>query len=163
MAILKHATLAQALHAYANNTFVYNNPCSKCGKQCSTPTMEIWLRRIRKHGGVEQMYAEYACNQCRRQEPLHNIATDPVVMSKKKIKVEPEPVAAVQRRMPRPGDPVRAPKGCTGMSVWETNTDGVMEFRGTTWIKLISDELDKKLLQNEQKSANDENVETTQE
>lgn len=68
--ILKTATITEALEALANASFVYNNPCSACGKQCSTPTKDIWMRRIREFQSIERMYAQYKCRNCRKAEHL---------------------------------------------------------------------------------------------
>lgn len=156
---LKTASLAQALEAYASGTFVYNNPCCICGKQCSTPTMEIWLRRIREFHGIEQMYREYKCRNCRKVEPLnikaaepmHNVVAEPlmhapVAMPQMMASKKPEQPKPLQqeppqpmKRTPRPGDPIKHPPGCVGISVWETNTNGDLEYRGTQWTKLFKD------------------------
>ena len=156
---LKTASLAQALEAFASGTFVYNNPCCICGKQCSTPTMEIWLRRIREFHGIEQMYREYKCRNCRKTEPLnikaaepmHNVAVEPCIdapvpvlqMQAKKKPEQPTPVEQEPpqpvKRTPRPGDAVKHPPGCVGISVWETNINGELEYRGTQWTKIMKD------------------------
>lgn len=150
---LKYATLAQAQQQLDANSFVYHNPCCVCHKECSTPTMEIWLRRIAEFGSVAAMYNSYTCRKCRKGDVVHKaadaiakadapaptiIATEPLphtmagapMMKKKQerplIQVKPVKVE------PKPGDAVKAPAGCYGFSVWE---DGV--FRGTTWHKIV--------------------------
>lgn len=148
MAILKTATIAEAHEALAQGSFVYNNPCCQCGKQCSTPTKQIWMRRIQEFGGIEQMYQQYRCRRCRKVEPLATIAPEPLQMTapepahnaapdplQQQPAPEPAPMQPV-KRMPMPGDPVKAMPGCVGMSVWETNHAGNMEFRGTNWIQI---------------------------
>ena len=121
--------------------------------------MEIWLRRIREFHGIEQMYREYKCRNCRKTEPLnikaaepmHNVAVEPCIdapvpvlqmQAKKKPQqptpVEQEPLQPV-KRTPRPGDAVKHPPGCVGISVWETNINGELEYRGTQWTKILKD------------------------
>lgn len=146
--ILKTATIEQAEQALAEGSFVYNGPCSVCGKQCSTPTKQIWMRRIQEFGSIEQMYQQYLCRQCRKveplmtttKEPMHHVAPAPAInAAKKPMQQEPEPApesVKPVKTMPMPGDPVRAPKGCIGTSVWETNREGKLEFRGTQWFKM---------------------------
>lgn len=155
---LKTASLAQALEAHASGTFVYNNPCCICKKECSTPTKEIWLRRINEFGGVQQMYREYKCRNCRKTEPLgikaaeplHNIVAEPCIdvapaplqMQAKKdniIKTEQNKPIRIQ---PKPGDPVKAPANSIGISIWETNNDGEMEYRGTQWAKIFNNSVE---------------------
>lgn len=152
---LKTASLEQALEAFAQGTFVYNNPCSACNKQCSTPTKEIWLRRIKEFHGIEQMYQQYKCRNCRKLEPCNIKVTDPVqciaseplakaiapiiqMMVKKKPLVEPSEPAKPQRQQPKPGDAVKAPPNSIGVSVWETSINGDMEYRGTQWTKVYN-------------------------
>jgi hypothetical protein len=159
MAILKTATINEAQQALEQGSFVYSNPCCICGKQCSTPTKDIWMRRIQEFGGIQQMYQQYKCRNCRKAEPLNNVAKEPVhsvatqplvtlttsqvVNAKNKPEQEPakEPAAPV-RRTPKPGDAVRAPEGCVGISVWETNNAGEMEYRGTQWAKIFKKEVE---------------------
>lgn len=152
---LKTASLEQALEAFAQGTFVYNNPCSACNKQCSTPTKEIWLRRIKEFHGIEQMYQQYKCRNCRKLEPCNTKVTDPVqciaseplakaiapiiqMMVKKKPLMEPSEPAKPQRQQPKPGDAVKAPPNSIGVSVWETSINGDMEYRGTQWTKVYN-------------------------
>ena len=151
---LKTANVTEALEAFANDSFVYNNPCSTCNKQCSTPTKEIWLRRIREFHGIEQMYQQYKCRNCRKlepcnvkaQDPVHHIASEPLVKAVKPIiqmmaknkpatETQHEPIAP-QRQRPKPGDAVKAPPNSIGVSVWETSINGDMEYRGTQWTKI---------------------------
>lgn len=152
---LKHATLAQAQQAYADGTFVYHNPCSNvnCRKECSTPTMEIWLRRITEFGGVEQMYTNYECRNCRKAnkkdvrskveapatlhhasvEPLNSIAKEPAMMqAKKKESKQTLPVVHIApvKNEPKPGDYVAPRPGYFGFSIWE---DG--KYIKTDWFK----------------------------
>jgi len=150
--ILKQATVEQAKQALDQNSFVYNNPCCKCQKQCSTPTKDIWMRRINEFGGVQQMYAQYKCRKCRKHndadvqlkapEPAiacTSIAKDPMVhyanaspMMKKKeqrplIQIKPDKVEAPPMQ---PGEHVEHKPGHFAFSVWE---DGI--HKGTTWYK----------------------------
>ena len=151
--ILKTATVTEALEALANASFVYNNPCCACGKQCSTPTKDIWMRRIREFHSIEQMYAQYKCRNCRKQEPLDAKATAPLctkateplphhapaplMMQAKKVELAPTPAPAPVKRQPMPGDVVRAPEKSIGTSVWETDATGAMQYRGTQWFKIL--------------------------
>ena len=149
MAILKTATVAEAKQALEMGSFVYNCPCSICGKECSTPTKDIWLRRIREFGSIEQMYAKYICRNCRKAkvEPMHNAAPDPVRMRAPDAMrmqtsdplhhqcvskpVQHAPPALKQQ--PMPGDAVRGPQGSIGISTWETNAAGALVYSGNQW------------------------------
>lgn len=65
----KFATLQEAIAIHAKgDEFVYNNPCSQCKKECSTPTLDIWKKRIALFGGVKEMYEQYVCRDCRKSE-----------------------------------------------------------------------------------------------
>jgi hypothetical protein len=149
MAILKTATVTEAKHALEVGSFVYNCPCSTCGKECSTPTKDIWLRRIREFGTIEQMYAEYVCRNCRKAkvEPLRSAAPDPVRMqAPDAMRMQtPDPLhhqcvskpvlhaPPVQKQQPMPGDAVKGPPGSIGISTWETNAAGALVYSGTQW------------------------------
>ena len=152
---LKTASLEQALEAFAQGTFAYNNPCSICNKQCSTPTKELWLRRIKEFHGIEQMYQQYKCRNCRKLEPCNIKVIDPLqctaseplakaiapiiqMMAKKKPLVEPTEPAKPMRQQPKPGDAVKAPPNSIGVSIWETSINGDMEYRGTQWTKVYN-------------------------
>ena len=94
--ILKHATVEQAEQAYAQNSFVYNNPCCKCAKECSTPTMEIWLRRINEFGGVRQMYEQYKCRNCRKDNKAKDVqskAANPMVQT-----IAKDPITSITKQ-----------------------------------------------------------------
>lgn len=140
---LKHATLEQAQQQLIANAFVYHNPCSCCNKQCSTPTQDIWLKRISEFGSVEAMYANYKCRNCRKKatakavqpmqvqmakEPLPRmIATAPMMKAKAErpmIQIKPE----VQPR--KPGDFLEPKPGEMAFSIWE---NGI--YKGTAWHK----------------------------
>jgi hypothetical protein len=151
--ILKTATITEALEALANASFVYNNPCCACGKQCSTPTKDIWMRRIKEFNGIEQMYAQYKCRNCRKvepvvikaKEPITTIAPNPminakpapVMMQAKKVELNPTPAPAPVKRQPMPGDAIKAPEKSIGTSIWETDAMGVLQYRGTQWYKIL--------------------------
>lgn len=151
--ILKTATITEALEALANASFVYNNPCCACGKQCSTPTKDIWMRRIREFQSIERMYAQYKCRNCRKQEPLDAKATAPLctkateplphhapaplMMQAKKVELNDAPAPAPVKRQPKPGDAIKAPEKSIGTSVWETDATGAMQYRGTQWFKIL--------------------------
>jgi hypothetical protein len=146
---LKHADQLQAQQAWDQGTFVYHNPCSKCAKECSTPTKDIWVRRVREFGNIANMYSQYVCRNCRKcivakdvvakaPEPLPPcIAKDPIAstikqapMMKKKeerplVQIKPEP-----KPQHEPGNQVQHKPGHFAFSVWE---DGV--FKGTVWHK----------------------------
>ena len=79
---------AQAVHLKGDE-FVYNNPCSKCKKECSTPTLAIWKARIELFGGVKEMYEQYVCRDCRKLEKGDKPAKvkDPVIPPPKVIHV----------------------------------------------------------------------------
>lgn len=146
---LKYATVEQAIEAYNAGTFVYHNSCSNalCKKQCSTPTKDIWLRRINEFGSIQNMYAQYKCRKCRKGnavvaaapasaldvvvvavEPLRCIAKQPAMMKKK----EERPMVQVKpcKPMHEVGKHVMNKPGHFAFSVWE---DGV--FKGTTYYK----------------------------
>ena len=153
MAILKTATINEAQQALEEGSFVYNNPCCKCGKWCSTPTKDIWMRRIKEFGSIEQMYQQYTCRNCRKveplmtttKEPMHNVAPEPAMNAAKKPLVQSEPsTIAPMKRSPKPGDAVKAPPGCIGVSIWETNLNGEMEYRGTQWSQVYKKEVEDK-------------------
>lgn len=77
--IPKTATLEEARQIFNDGvSFVYNNPCAGCGKECSTPTMKIWRDRIIKFGGVEQMYTQYFCRGCRPKKGEAPVQKEPV-------------------------------------------------------------------------------------
>lgn len=81
----KTATLEEAIVIHSRgDEFVYNNPCSECKKECSTPTLDIWKKRINLFGGVEQMYTQYVCRDCRKTEKK---------ATAKKVKEQPAPLA----------------------------------------------------------------------
>lgn len=153
--ILKTATITEALEALANASFVYNNPCCACGKQCSTPTKDIWMRRIKEFGSIEQMYAQYKCRNCRKVEPLAIKAKEPIniiapnpminakpaplMMQAKKVELKDAPVVSVpKKQMPMPGDAIKAPEKSIGTSVWETDAMGALQYRGTQWFKILN-------------------------
>lgn len=151
--ILKTATVEQALQALAEGSFVYNCVCSACGKQCSTPTKDIWMRRIREFQSIERMYAQYKCRNCRKAEcldvvavaPLCTKATEPLprpivaplMMQAKKVELAPTPAPAPVKRQPMPGDAIKAPEKSIGTSIWETDATGAMQYRGTQWYKIL--------------------------
>lgn len=145
--IPKEATVEQAEQMLIQNSFVYNNPCCKCHKQCSTPTKDIWLRRINEFGSIQNMYAQYKCRKCRKgnavvaaapasaldvvvvaAEPLRCIAKQPAMMKKK----EERPMVQVKpcKPMHEVGKDVMNKPGHFAFSIWE---DGV--FKGTTYYK----------------------------
>lgn len=147
--IPKEATVEQAEQMLIQNSFVYNNPCSKCHKQCSTPTKDIWMRRINEFGSIQNMYAQYKCRKCRKGndavsiapiiacapiastvavEPLRCIVKQPAMMKKK----EERPMVHVRPCKPphEVGKDVMNKPGHFAFSVWE---DGV--FKGTTYYK----------------------------
>lgn len=146
--ILKEATVEQAEQMLIQNSFVYNNPCCKCHKQCSTPTKDIWMRRINEFGSIQNMYAQYKCRKCRKSnavvvaaaparaldvvvvaaEPLRCIVKQPAMMKKK----EERPMVQVRPHKPphEVGKDVMNKPGHFAFSVWE---DGV--FKGTTYYK----------------------------
>lgn len=70
MSTPKTATLLEAEAIYTAGDWVYSNPCNKdfggCGKDCSTPTKELWRARVEKYGSVKAMYSEYKCQKCRK-------------------------------------------------------------------------------------------------
>lgn len=150
--ILKTATITEALEALANDSFVYNNPCHCCGKWCSTPTKDIWMRRIREFQSIERMYAQYKCRNCRKVEPLDAVAVAPLctkaaeplphhapaplMMQAKKVELAPAP--APVKRQPMPGDAIKAPDKSIGTSIWETDAAGELQYRGTQWYKILN-------------------------
>jgi hypothetical protein len=152
--ILKTANVAEALEALASDSFVYNNPCCACGKQCSTPTKDIWMRRIKEFHSIEQMYAQYKCRNCRKAEPLVVIAKEPmniiapepmiimkpalVQMQAKKVELKDAPAPAPVKRQPMPGDAIKAPDKSIGTSIWETDASGALQYRGTQWYKILN-------------------------
>jgi hypothetical protein len=156
--ILKEATVEQAEQMLIQNSFVYNNPCSKCHKQCSTPTKDIWMRRIKEFGSIDAMYMHYKCRKCRKgndamhvvdvvaiapmpiadavaMEPLRCIAKQPAMMKKK----EERPMVQIRpcKSAHEVGMPVVHKPGHFAFSVWE---DGV--FKGTTYYKHSGKEVD---------------------
>ena len=153
--IPKEATVEQAKQMLIQNSFVYNNPCCKCHKQCSTPTKDIWMRRIKEFGSIDAMYAQYKCRKCLKSyvaldvmaiapmpmadavamEPLRCIAKQPAMMKKK----EERPMVQVKPCKPahEVGNHVLHKPGHFAFSVWE---DGV--FKGTTYYKHSGKEVD---------------------
>jgi hypothetical protein len=163
--IPKEANVEQAKQMLIQNSFVYNNPCCKCHKQCSTPTKDIWMRRIKEFGSIEAMYAQYKCRKCRKSndalsiapiiatapiagvvavapiadavavEPLRCIAKQPAMMKKK----EERPMVQIRSCKPphEVGKDVMHKPGHFAFSVWE---DGV--FKGTTYYKHSGKEVD---------------------
>lgn len=148
---LKYATLAQAQEQLNAGGFVYHNPCCVCKKECSTPTLDIWKRRIAEFGNVAAMYANYVCRNCRKspaaksldveskatepvrmhvaQEPLPRTMAGAPMMKKK----EERPVVQVkpERHCRKPGDALEQRDGEFAFSVWENG-----EYKGTHWYKI---------------------------
>lgn len=154
--IPKEATVEQAKQMLAQNSFVYNNPCCVCQKQCSTPTREIWLRRINEFGSVQNMYANYKCRKCRKHapkptdvqlasvEPLAPVIIKEPMMSTTKMAPmmqakEQRPLVQIKPVKPQrePGTQVQHKPGHFAFSVWE---DGI--FKGTTWHKYSDKQVD---------------------
>jgi hypothetical protein len=152
--ILKTATVEQALQALAEGSFVYNCICSACGKQCSTPTKDIWMRRIKEFHSIEAMYAQYKCRNCRKveplvikvKEPMNIIAPEPMIIMKpalvmmqaKKVELKDACTPAPVKRQPMPGDAIKAPEKSIGTSIWETDASGALQYRGTQWFKILN-------------------------
>jgi len=131
MVILKTATIEEAEKQLQAGSFVYNNPCSKCGKECSTPTKELWVRRVNKYGSVKAMYEEYVCRGCRPKKQkvvVPKRAQLKISGEEAKSKTSPKSITSTQER--RPGDSIRAPKNSFGLSVWDNG-----RYLGTSWIK----------------------------
>lgn len=149
---LKFATQEQAQQAYDQDNFVYHNPCCKCNKECSTPTKDIWLKRIREFGSISDMYSKYVCRNCRKgadkDVAIKDVvakATEPVIMAKAaeplprqmatspmmKAKAE-RPMIHIQPEKPQrqPGDYMEPKPGEMGFSIWE---NGI--YKGTAWHK----------------------------
>lgn len=147
---LKYATQEQAQQQWDAGGFVYHNPCSKCHKECSTPTKEIWMRRIAEFGTIANMYSKYVCRKCRKndapikdvvskaaplvlasmaKEPLPRtiIANAPMMKAKKErpmIHIQPE------KEPRKPGDFLEPKPGEMAFSIWE---NGI--YKGTAWHK----------------------------
>jgi hypothetical protein len=156
---LKHADQLQAQQAWDQGTFVYHNPCSKCAKECSTPTKDIWVRRVREFGNIANMYANYVCRNCRKhvaakdvvakapeplptciaKEPASSITKQAPMMKKKAerplVQIKPEQ----QSNKPHlvPGEHVEHKPGHFAFSVWE---NGI--HQGTTWYKYSDKSVD---------------------
>lgn len=154
---LKYATVEQAIEAYNAGNFVYHNPCSNilCKKECSTPTKEIWVRRINEFGSIANMYNKYVCRKCRKHD-----ASEPMIIAKDVVTkaAQPMPVAKAQEPLPRtiianapmmkakverpliqikpetqprkPGDFLEPKPGEMAFSIWE---NGI--YKGTAWHK----------------------------
>ena len=111
----------------AEGKFPYYHPCAGCGKACSTPTKEFWQKRMKEFGTVEVLYSEFKCRDCRK--------------SKKEIRKErasalysPASGASVSTLGRKPGDYVKVPDGCVGVSIWEGG-----KFLGTTFQKVFAE------------------------
>ena len=152
---LKYATQEQAQQAWDAGSFVYHNPCCICKKECSTPTKEIWVRRINEFGSIAVMYASYVCRKCRKHDAPEATAIAKDVVAKA---AEPLPVVMAREPLPRtiianapmmrakaerpmvhiqpektqrqPGDYMEPKPGEMGFSIWE---NGI--YKGTAWHK----------------------------
>ena len=151
--IPKFATESEAEQVLRDGSFVYHNPCCVCGKECSTPTKEIWLNRITLFGSVHQMYTEYKCRKCRKgdkperaatkidvqakaapptvalavaPDPMRQTAREPAIMRRK----EDRPLVQIkpEPRQFQPGDFLAPRDGQFAFSIWE---NGV--HIGTDW------------------------------
>ena len=156
---LKYATQAQALEQFNDGSFVYHNPCCVCKKECSTPTIDIWKRRIAEFGSIAIMYTSYTCRKCRKGndvvgkvQPIAIIKADDVanVVAKDCFIKAPEPMHHIATGAPmmkkkqerplvhiqpekakrKPGEYIESKPGEMAFSIWE---DGV--FKGTAWHK----------------------------
>ena len=147
---LKYATQAQAQEQLNAGSFVYHNPCCVCKKECSTPTLDIWKRRINEFGSIAIMYASYTCRKCRKPEPKNKVdavakAAPPIakVVAKEPL-MRTMPMAPMMRakaerplvqikpstNQRKPGDYMPAKPGEMAFSIWE---NGV--YKGTAWHK----------------------------
>ena len=115
--------LLEAKAIIAKGKHPYYHPCSKCSKACSTPTRPFWLKRVKEMGTIDDVYKSFECRDCRK--------------SKKEIKKErasalynPEP-KAVSEGGRKPGEFVKIPDQCLGVSIWEEG-----KFLGTTFHKI---------------------------
>lgn len=123
---IKVPNIVEAKALVAEGKFPYYHPCVGCGKACSTPTKAFWAKRVKEFGSIDSVYAEFKCRACRK--------------SKKEIRKEkatslynPEGTRVVSSLGRKPGDYVKVPDGCVGVSVWE---DG--KFLGTTFQKVFA-------------------------
>ena len=157
----KTASLQEAIAIHAKgDEFVYNNPCSKCRKECSTPTLAIWKARIELFGGVKEMYEGYVCRDCRKLEkgdkptkvkapvipverieevPLLNVNVDyipppapkPAAMIVETPKKDlPTVIIKPYRNDPEPGETVHVPPGKVIVRVWEVGGGEPRRFVG---------------------------------
>lgn len=65
---------AQALHD--RGKFPYFHPCGGCGKACSTPTRELWVKRVNKFGNVSNVYSKFRCRDCKNSN--HDAPVSPM-------------------------------------------------------------------------------------
>lgn len=124
--IPKVPSVVEAKTLLGDGKFPYYHPCVACGKACSTPTKVFWQKRLKEFGSVDALYSEFKCRDCRK--------------SKKEIRKEkatslysPEGGISVSTLGRKPGDHVKVPDGCVGVSIWE---DG--KFLGTTFQKVFA-------------------------
>jgi hypothetical protein len=120
----KILNVVEAKALVASGKFPYYHPCAGCGKACSTPTKPFWQKRLKEYGSVDALYAEFKCRGCRK--------------TKKEVRKERAsamyssdsgaPVSTLGRK---PGDYVKVPDGCVGVSVWESG-----KFLGTTFTRV---------------------------
>jgi hypothetical protein len=121
----KVLNIAEAKTLLNAGKFPYYHPCSGCGKACSTPTKPFWQKRLKEYGSVEDLYANFKCRDCRK--------------TKKEIRKErasamytPTNETTIGTIGRKPGDYVKVPESCIGVSIWE---DG--KFLGTTFQKIF--------------------------
>jgi len=122
--IPKVPNVVEAKNLVGAGKFPYYHPCSKCGKACSTPTKPFWQKRLKEFGSVDDLFTKFECRDCRKsKKAIRKERASALYKSESDT-----PVSTLGRK---PGDFVRVPDGCVGVSVWESG-----KFIGTTFTRI---------------------------